>query len=62
MKKYGSNIYRNIELSCLLPSITEEAQNADIFIQADKGRITEVILNLLSNAVKSTEEGTIYVT
>ena len=23
-KKYGSNIYRNIELSCLFPSITEE--------------------------------------
>ena len=33
----------------------------DIFIQADKGRITQVILNLLSNAVKSTEEGTISV-
>ena len=36
-------------------------QPQDIFIQADKGRITEVILNLLSNAVKSTEEGTISV-
>jgi CheY-like chemotaxis protein len=34
-------------------------QPQDIFIQADKGRITQVILNLLSNAVKSTEEGTI---
>ena len=36
-------------------------QPQDIFIQADKGRITQVILNLLSNAVKSTEEGTISV-
>ena len=36
-------------------------QHQDIFIQADKGRITQVILNLLSNAVKSTEEGTISV-
>ena len=36
-------------------------QPQDIFIQADKGRITQVIFNLLSNAVKSTEEGTISV-
>ena len=36
-------------------------QPQDIFIQADKGRITQVIFNLLSNAVKSTEEGTITV-
>jgi two-component system sensor histidine kinase VicK len=36
-------------------------QPQDIFIQADKGRITQVIFNLLSNAVKSTEQGTISV-
>ncbi|MDP9289683.1 MAG: ATP-binding protein, partial [Thermoproteota archaeon] len=36
-------------------------QPQDIFIQADKGRITQVIFNLLSNAVKSTEGGTISV-
>jgi len=36
-------------------------QPQDIFIQADKGRITQVIFNLLSNAVKSIEEGTISV-
>jgi CheY-like chemotaxis protein/two-component sensor histidine kinase len=36
-------------------------QPQDIFIQTDKGRITQVILNLLNNAVKSTEEGTISV-
>jgi len=36
-------------------------QPEDIFIQADKGRITQVIFNLLSNAVKATDEGTISV-
>src|SRR5438270_2937769 len=33
----------------------------DILIQADKGRISQVISNLLSNAVKFTTEGTILV-
>ncbi|MGC2383854.1 MAG: hybrid sensor histidine kinase/response regulator [Nitrososphaeraceae archaeon] len=63
-KKYGSNIYRNIELSCLLPSITEEAQNADPFlIEADRDRISQVISNLLSNAFKFTnQDDTIHVT
>ena len=30
----------------------------DIFIEADKGRINQVISNLLSNAFKFTNEGT----
>jgi signal transduction histidine kinase len=29
-----------------------------IFIEADKGRINQVITNLLSNAIKFTNEGT----
>jgi signal transduction histidine kinase len=33
----------------------------DILIQADKGRISQVISNLLSNAVKFTAEGTILI-
>ncbi|HEY9490558.1 MAG TPA: HAMP domain-containing sensor histidine kinase, partial [Nitrososphaeraceae archaeon] len=58
--KYDSNIYRNIELS----SITEDHQNADLFlIDADRDRISQVISNLLSNALKFTnEDDTIYVT
>ena len=31
----------------------------DIFVEADKGRITQVISNLISNAVKFTEVGTV---
>jgi CheY-like chemotaxis protein len=58
--KYDSNIYRNIELY----SITEDHQNADLFlIDADRDRISQVISNLLSNALKFTnEDDTIYVT
>jgi two-component system sensor histidine kinase VicK len=33
----------------------------NIIVQADKGRITQVISNLLSNAIKFTQEGTIYI-
>ncbi len=34
----------------------------DIFIEADKGRINQVISNLLSNAIKFTNEGTVSIT
>ena len=36
--------------------------NDTILVEADKGRITQVIDNLLSNALKFTEKGTISVT
>jgi signal transduction histidine kinase len=32
-----------------------------LFVEADRGRITQVISNLLSNAIKFTEKGTIFV-
>ena len=35
------------------------AYEEDIFIEADKGRINQVISNLLSNAIKFTKEGSI---
>jgi signal transduction histidine kinase/CheY-like chemotaxis protein len=59
-----NNISRNIEMSCLSPSITDDHQNADLFsIEADRGRISQVVSNLLRNALKFTnEDDTIYVT
>jgi two-component system sensor histidine kinase VicK len=51
--------HRNIKLS-LMPPITGEAQNADLFlIKADKGRISQVFSNLFSNALKFTKENDI---
>ncbi len=51
--------HRNIKLS-IMPPITEEAQNADLFlIKADKGRISQVFSNLFSNALKFTKENDI---
>ncbi len=35
--------------------------NSDIFINADKARITQVISNLIDNAIKFTENGKIYI-
>ena len=37
----------------------EYQTHQDVFVQADKGRITQVVSNLLSNAIKFTQEGTI---
>ena len=43
----------------LYEPLQEQREPNDIFIEADKARITQVIFNLLSNAVKFTVEGTI---
>jgi signal transduction histidine kinase len=37
----------------------EYQPHQDVFVRADKGRITQVVSNLLSNAIKFTREGTI---
>ncbi|HET7390114.1 MAG TPA: HAMP domain-containing sensor histidine kinase, partial [Nitrososphaeraceae archaeon] len=36
-------------------------QPKDVFVEADKGRMIQVISNLLSNAVKFTNEGSVYI-
>jgi signal transduction histidine kinase len=40
----------------------ELASKEDIFIEADKSRLNQVISNLLNNAIKFTNEGTIITT
>src|SRR5215216_5916478 len=40
----------------------QDNNNNNIFVQADRSRLTQVISNLLSNAVKFTKKGTIRVT
>lgn len=66
-KKNNNNNDHNIKLSILSPITEEEEkaeeQNADLFlINADRGRISQVINNLLNNALKFTHEcDTIYV-
>jgi signal transduction histidine kinase len=40
----------------------QDNNNNNIFVQADRSRLTQVISNLLSNAVKFTKKGTISVT
>jgi two-component system, OmpR family, sensor histidine kinase VicK len=40
----------------------QDNNNDNIFVQADRSRLTQVISNLLSNAVKFTKKGTIRVT
>jgi signal transduction histidine kinase len=47
--------YNNVKLEFIGPK-------EDIFIEADKGRINQVMSNLLSNAIKFTSEGTISLT
>jgi signal transduction histidine kinase len=39
----------------------KSSRHNDLFIEADKGRINQVIMNLLNNAVKFTHEGTILI-
>jgi len=54
--KESSSIKRNVKV------IYPPHQSRDIFIEADKGRITQVIHNLLDNSLKFTYSGTIAIT
>ena len=56
VKDYGNQIEKVIDSKMKITYL-----HADIFIEADKGRITQVISNLLSNAAKFTKEGSIRV-
>jgi signal transduction histidine kinase len=56
VKDYGNQIEKVIDSKMKITYV-----HADIFIEADKGRITQVICNLLSNAAKFTTEGSIMV-
>ena len=56
VKDYGNQIEKVIDSKMKITYV-----HADIFIEADKGRITQVISNLLSNAAKFTKEGSIRV-
>jgi signal transduction histidine kinase len=40
----------------------EFSNSEDVFIEADKGKINQVISNLLNNAIKFTREGTVNIT
>jgi len=51
-KRYGSDLIK----------IGYEPNNNNIFLKADKGRITQVLSNLLDNALKFTTEGSINIT
>lgn len=42
--------------------IDYKANQSDLLVRADKGRLTQAIFNLLDNALKFTNEGTIFIT
>jgi len=43
-------------------NLVYEPSKEDIFVEADRDRVGQVISNLLNNAIKFTEEGTIFIT
>ena len=52
----------NVKILYEPSNIQDNKNNNNIFVQADRSRLTQVISNLLSNAVKFTKKGSIRVT
>jgi signal transduction histidine kinase len=61
IKNIISNALQVTNSSCNEDKLNIMYEPRDIFVEADKDRITQVISNLLSNAVKFTERGGIFV-
>jgi signal transduction histidine kinase len=61
MEEYKNKIGENDRGDIKLFYNPIEGNNNNIIVDADRGRITQVVSNLLDNAIKFTEEGTIMV-
>lgn len=62
INEYSKIIEQSNKNIKLIYTPKEEQNNKSILVQADRGRISQVIFSLLSNALKFTEEGGIVVT